>query len=309
MATLFLADHVRGLPDVLVFGSGTVGQPIHRHLEALGAAARLRIDIPWIDHRARRDTLRHLGRQLRAHPDLRGLRTIWAAGAAGFSATAEEIEAESAAFDDVLGLVEGLADEHDQPGCVLHMVSSAGGLYEGRTVRAADEPPSPLRAYGELKMQQERRAMRLGADAVVVHRPSSIFTGSGHAGRPGLIGAMVANAASHRPTTIYGSPTTLRDYVHADDVGRHIATAAMSSSQLPSPQLLVSGRPASIHEVVGIVESAMRRRVFVRYADPWNTRDIVFTRSARAPGFNPATLQVGVRRVQAEWLTRPRDLV
>lgn len=308
MATLFRDDNTHTRPNVLVFGSGTVGRPIRRHLQTLGLRAHGTVDVPWVHDEARRSLLHQLREQVRSELGPQGLRVVWAAGVAGFSATPEQTSQEAAAFEDVIGFVEALTSETERPQSVLHVVSSAGGLFEGRTIRSADAVPSPQRAYGRLKLLQEHTAMRLGAGAVVVHRPSSIYGTSSPAGRPGLIGAMVANAAAQLPSTIYGSPTTLRDFVHAEDVGRHIATAALTDGEQASPQFLVSGRPASIHEVVGIVEAAMRRPVLLRYVDPWNTSDIVFTRSSRAAGFRPDSLQVGVRRLRAAWLARPRQM-
>lgn len=304
MATLLTGD--TQAPTVMLFGSGTVGRPVRQHLERRGHVVRRTTAIPWTDPTERRIAIDGLLDELRHHGRRVPIRIVWAAGAAGFSVAQAVADQEAAALDDVVRLTARLLEDRGDAPHRLHVVSSAGGLFEGMTVRASDAAPQPRRVYGRLKLQQEEAARRLPDGTVVVHRPSSIYGSSSHGRRPGLIGTLVDNTLAGRLTTVYGAPTTLRDYVHADDIGRHIANAALAASCEATPELLVAGRPRSIHEIVRQVESLLRRATFLHFVQSWNASDIVFTPSARSPSFRPSALTVGIQRVRADLFAAPR---
>ena len=75
---------------------------------------------------------------------------VWAAGRAGFSASADECESELAAFEDAAKAIGDLVTQRGERGFSLHLVSSAGGLYEGLHRVSTDSPMSPKRPYGIL---------------------------------------------------------------------------------------------------------------------------------------------------------------
>ena len=303
MTTLLGAD--AATPTVLVLGSGTVGGPVLTHLRRRDLRVLQRWQLPWTQPPARRRMLRAVGATLDEHAGRGPVRIVWAAGAAGFGADEAAAAQELAAFNEVVDLARRLAERHRAGDHRFHLVSSAGALFEGMTVRSPTATPAPRRAYGRLKLEQEALAgARL--PAVVVHRPSSVY-GAGTGGRrPGLVGTLVARALAQDTVQIYGAPTTLRDYVHADDVGRHVARAVLEPRAPTTPQLLVAGRPTAIHEVVRLVAQHLRRPVHLQYVESWNARDIVFTPGARAPGFRPASVAVALHHVHRELVAAPR---
>lgn len=295
---LFLQNEARDPGrDVLLFGTGTIGRPIVRQLRRRTTFSTAVVDIPWTDAEGRAAALRTLEdvvRSLRRGPQLS---VIWAAGRAGFSATEAQTAQELDAYREVLKFVQRVQHE-DEPASRLHfhLVSSAGGLFEGKGVRRQGTEPSPLRSYGHLKLQQEEVARRvLGPENVTVYRPSSVYAVPA-ATRPGLVGVLVGNGIAHRVTTIVGAMSTLRDYVMADDVGAHIADNALRPRG-EHVHMLVSGYPASIKEVIVGVEGTLRRPVYIRMAESWNARDITFSPSIAAITFSRRSLVEGIRSV------------
>jgi UDP-glucose 4-epimerase len=231
---------------------------------------------------------------------------IWAAGRAGFAAAQDECDEELEAFKHTLSSIQDLIDVAGPETVSLHLVSSAGGLYEGLVRVSHGSPPTPRRPYGFLKQEQERLAMELAPIIPVrVYRVSSVYGPPRPGHRVGLIGQLIIDGVARRPSAIFGGMDTLRDYVGSDEVGRHIAARVMSPTTASETEMLVAGSPSSVSRVVDVVERALRRRLFVSFEDAWNARDITFDQTLRAPGFVPEDLTVGASRALYEYLTRP----
>lgn len=261
--------------------------------------------MPWTEPAARTEVFREIERNVASRVRQRGLAVVWAAGSTGFAAGEEEAAGELAAFTDVVDFVERAPVSDGASPTTFHLISSAGGLFEGSAMQSLTDMPSPLRPYGHLKLAQEQYAAhRLPADTVFVYRPSSVYTGAAEGRRPGLIGALIRDGLAHRSTTIVGALGTLRDYVLADDVAAYVADSVLDAAS-PGVHMLVAGRPASILQVITAVESAIRRRLYIRIAGSWNARNITFSPDVRAEGFATAPLQVGVRTVLSARVGRP----
>lgn len=293
--------------DVLLFGAGTIGTHVVREVLRGGAHHAGHVPIPWDDRDQRRTALRELRERVCSPVTRPPLSIVWAAGRAGFSATASDVDQEAGAFRDVVDLVHDLQARAPSVAPSLHLVSSAGGLFEGQVVRSTATSPAPQRPYGRLKRQQETIALdSLLQDTVTTYRPSSVYAPMGGGRRPGLIGVLVGNGIARRVTTIVGALHTLRDYVMAEDVGAHVgAEATRPGGSLPGVQMLVSGCPASIQEVIAGVEAVLRRPVYIRMAASWNARHIAFSPSVVAPRFEGRPVLEGIRRVHGEALGRP----
>lgn len=302
MAILLRSDAPPPARDYLVFGSGAIGGAILRRLRHRAACAPLKLHVPWTEPAARKESLGAIGRAVEERAREREVHVIWAAGKAGFSATEDDAAGEFAGYTDVIEMVRRMSAPH-----ALHMVSSAGGLYEGRTVRSAADQPSPIRPYGHLKVAQEQLAFEQLPDTkVAVYRPSSVYSVPGQGGRPGLIGALVHNGIAQRPSTIIGALDTLRDYVMASDVGAYVADRALDGPiQSRAVFMLVDGHPASILQVITAVETVLRRRLYIRMAESWNARNITFSPAARADRFASTPLDVGIRLVHSAALGLP----
>ena len=289
--------------SVLVLGSGSIGSAVTKGLFSNGLSRTRPISIPWTSRR-RAQALRLAFGSL---PEA-GTRNavVWAAGRAGFSAAKDACESELAAFRDAAEAIDDLVAERGAGAVSLHLVSSAGGLYEGLTRVSTDSPPSPKRPYGILKEKQERRAREMAeAIPVSIYRVSSVYGYPQPGHRSGLISELIKNGVERRPSALYGAMDTLRDYVGDEEVGRHIAGSVMRWSPTgAAPEMLVSGRPTSVAQVVDLVEKVLRRRLLVSFEDAWNARDITFDSALKAPDFHPEPLRTGISRLLNKYLSR-----
>lgn len=309
MAILLRNETTTEQRDVLVFGSGGIGTAIVHHLHRRAPFSSLPFVVPWSTPTDRVAALHEIAGSLEFDKRAQGrpLSVVWAAGTAGFSATRAETEHELAAYRDVLDLVERIPRPRESVPHSFHLISSAGGLYEGRTVRSPSEHPTPARYYGRLKLTQENDALaRLRGLAVQVYRPSSVYAAPGQARRPGLIGTLVRDGITRQPTTIFGAFDTLRDYVAAADVGSYVADRSLESvAPHGLVHMLVSAQPVSIRQVIATVESVIRQPLYIHMADSWNARNIVFMPPVKATDFSATPLRVGIKRLYTATVGRP----
>ena len=178
----------------------------------------------------------------------------------------------------------------------FHLVSSAGGLFEGQRHVDAASLPKPLRPYGAAKLRQEGLLLGLQGVAPRIYRPASLYGTPRPSGRAGLIATLLENARLNRVTTISGDAGTLRDYVLVDDAARFIARQVHEGGAL-SRALLASGKPSSIAEVLSAVAARIGRQPYVRYTTQRsNALDMSYRASALPPGWSPADLRTGIAR-------------
>ncbi len=293
-------DHV-----VLAFGMGLIGSAT---LRALSPAIRRRRTIPydWADGTARARARDAIAAQMPPRPA--AVSVVWTGGRSGFGSSVSEMDEEAALLQEVLDLADALRRAAPEATHAIHLASSAGGLFEGQRFCDARTEPAPMRPYGEGKLRQEEMTLARGAEAGVhVYRPSSVY-GPPRSGRVGLVTALIGNALRGATTRIVGSASTLRDYVHADDVGRFIAGRVMAG-QGPdpdrSPFLLARGRSATMTEVIAHVEGALDARLRLQFAAmPENARDMSFRPSALPAGWPQIDLATGIARIAGEMRSR-----
>ena len=289
--------------SVMLLGSGVIGSAIEVALHRRGRVRSRPLRIPWESHE-RAETLKQ---QMKALPEQPGSHNtiVWAAGRAGFSADQGACDEELSAFMDTVHSIRHLVERRGRQSVSLHLVSSAGGLYEGVTRVSSDTPAMPRRPYGLLKLEQEQRALAMSESIpVIIHRVSTVYGCPKPGHRVGLIGELIRNGLDRRPTSLYGAMDTLRDYVFNDEIGRHIASS-ITIEREPGPhiEMLVAGQPTPIAAVVALVERLLSRRLLVSFEDAWNARDITFDPAIRAAGFQPEALRTGVARVLFKFLS------
>ena len=288
--------------SVLLLGSGPLGSAIATDLSSRGRTRARAVQIPW-ESRERAQTLT---RAVATLPEGARNVVVWAAGRAGFSTGVETCEDERLAFEDVATSVETLAASRGPDAVSFHVVSSAGGLYEGLTRVRIDSPLTPRRPYGLLKHAQERRAEAMDARVpVAIYRVSSVYSDPRPGHRISLIGELIRNGIDRKVSSLYGRMDTLRDYVSNEEVGRHIGRR-ITEPQVPGSrvEMLVAGRPASVSQVIDLVERALRRRLMVSFVEAWNARDISFDPALRSADFRPEPLQTGIARLLLQYLSR-----
>ena len=243
---------------VLIFGHGLIGQAIDR---ALCAQCEFRQQVQafdWTDADARRHQTENIVRFIvsalsaSSKDQPCSLDVLWSAGKGGFATSAEVFDGEFAAFCDVLSLLEKISDQLPQASLAFHLISSAGGLFEGVTFVDRNTAPEPKRAYGLNKLRQEQQLEKLPSRIRrFCYRPSTVY---GHlpGGRMGLVTTILANSLSQQVTSIFGSSTTVRDFIFADDIGRYVAGQILHRNDGGEDEMIrfmVSGKPTIVRPI------------------------------------------------------------
>lgn len=217
-------------------------------------------------------------------------------------------------------LAEGLDMRRADSGIVF-LASSAGGIYgrgSSRTITEAnvDEPTT---AYAVGKLAQEDR-LRAFHDATgvrcVVGRISNVYGSAQNVAKgQGLITHVCRAALLRRPMIVTVPLDTRRDYVHTSDASRRAIRWVELAASRPTAfatKLIVSGRSATVGDILSVVRRVSRHRppvVFARGSTPDLPRTQTF-RSTQDPDVDAATparlLEVGITEI---WNATLQDFV
>lgn len=298
---------------VAIFGIGLVGTSINKHLEKSGSYESLYIDLPWDNTDLQKIKLLEIKKELISQFDYILKRykideiyfdIVWSAGKAGFSASADEVQNEFICFKKII--LSLLYDtEVNQPfHKTIHLISSAGGIYEGSRKNQTSLTPSPVRPYGHLKIEQERFILSLrGNISTKIYRLSSVYGHINFKRRMGLIPTLIYNGLNYKVSSIFGNMHTLRDYIFCDDIGKYIGNKIIENNLDPGSYLLASGKPTSILEVKKLIEDIIGRKIFIKYnIDKSNYRDICFQKKQLPENLDIIGLNVGIKNVYYNWL-------
>jgi len=185
------------------------------------------------------------------------LHILWTAGKAGFLTDEKEANYELEVFDFLITHIYKIAASLQINRKCFYMISSAGGLFEGQQSIDHTSSPNPKRPYGNLKLHQEKRAIEIfkSFNSVLIYRPSSVFSFNSEFGRRGLINTLIKNIKAKQTTSIYGSISTLRDYVLDDDVAS-IIISDLTDNNITGVHkyIIASGRPISIFEIINEIQ-------------------------------------------------------
>lgn len=288
---------------VLLFGVGLIGSAIERGLTGRYRAVSHHYPYDWQNACLRAKQTEALEAALGEKHDTgpEHIAFVWAGGRSDFTASAEQMQRETALVKELIAFAHRLRQQWIEARFDFHLLSSAGGLFEGQIICAAETEPQPLRPYGDGKLAQEHLLKAAGFDRCRIYRPSSVY-GTTRSGRVGLISALVSNAIHGRVTRIFGGINTLRDFVWAEDIGRHIARRVADKTvcgELPvQVELLADGRSASMFEVIGLVERAVERPLELQFdPSPSNARNMSFLPSALPRDWRRTDLTTGVAQV------------
>jgi nucleoside-diphosphate-sugar epimerase len=295
---------------VALWGQGLIGQAITRALNDYSKLAMFDCPFPWQDEWAQTQALdiiqQLIEKQFFALSTLITPRIIfvWSAGKIGFAATAEEVKTELATFNIVLAVARKLAVLLDIS-VEFHLLSSAGGLFEGCRYVTEGHTPQPQRLYGQLKLNQEQSLQNAAEITGHIYRVASVYGVSSPGQRRSLISVLVHHGIIRRTVTVVGTPATLRDYVHAEDLGHYVAQKILFPQSIKNQKQLywmISGKPSSIFEINQLVEKTIRRRLYLIYQfDPENGCDITFSPELKPHDFNPRALQTGISQIYHRW--------
>ena len=228
---------------IAIFGTGLLGLSILESLQVQECRPARELPLHWPNPYIRRSQLQSIEGNLRRA--LKGgarLSVVWTAGRAGFHSGDAETAAELQSFGEVLAMSERLAREYPQMS--FHLVSSAGGLFEGQRHVTSQSRPRPRRPYGHLKLRQEEL---LQAGTLLTRRIYRVTTAYGYARprfRAGLVTTLILHGLLRTVTTITGMMDTLRDFVFAGDVGRFIAERLVGDAYDSAGVVLLARGPA-----------------------------------------------------------------
>jgi nucleoside-diphosphate-sugar epimerase len=293
---------------IVILGLGLIGQAVLSATRRRGAFAGTRLPLSWTDPALRRAHLNNVRTAIgSADSPPAGIDIVWTAGKAGFGATEDQLAQEDEPFRDVLAFAESLAEAWPTARHRFHLMSSAGGLFEGCRLVATGTEPNPRRPYGHAKLRQEAmvRAMPAGIQASI-YRPSSVYGKSNGSGRPSLINVLIANALARRVSHLFADVGTLRDYLMSDDAGEFLAGRLVGEA--PSGTfLLATGKATAVQEIIHLVEVTLGTRLLLRIDPrPGNAEHMSFCPMALPAGFRPTDLATGIRQMARRLLySRP----
>ena len=166
--------------------------------------------------------------------------------------------------------LDGLA-QTGEPGTIF-LSSSAGGVYAGsaRPPYTERHVVRPLSPYGDAKLASEEIAFDFGratGSNVLVGRISNLYgPGQNLQKAQGLISQLCLSYLMRRPTSIYVSLDTIRDYIFVDDCARLILDGvdlvAARSTRTPILQtkILASQHGTTIASLIGEFRRLFKRR-------------------------------------------------
>jgi len=193
----------------------------------------------------------------------------WCAGKGSFGSTATQMSNELQLFTRLLDKV---ASQGSRNGRIV-FVSSAGGIYGSKYQGLIDgsTPIAPNSDYGESKFRHEELLRSFSTRThikSVICRVTTIY-GSGqdmHKSQ-GLITHLCLSSMLRRPTNIFVSLSTSRNYLFNLDAGLLIKEAGMESDKKFAGQetythLIASPQSYSISEIIKTVEIVYKRKIY-----------------------------------------------
>lgn len=311
-------DSIEGASEVkrvvLVFGVGLIGNNIVQKFLRCSYVLKFTANYSWLNGTSRvlqgaqiLEHIKSLFNELSAPTSLgkfSQIDVLWCAGKGGFGMPESDIAVELASFADVLHLAQSI-----QANCLkcqvrFHMMSSAGGVFEGQRNVDVESAPSIRRPYGLLKLKQEELLSACPNLVQYIYRPSSVYGYAGLNRRFGLIPTLLLNANKNKSSVIFGSPDTLRDYVTASDVAEFVVKIVKSNGSASQKYILASGKATTLHEVSRRVQLIINKPLFLRYVkNGGNSAHNTYRKSTYPTGWNPTSLELGIYRTNMAFLS------
>lgn len=251
----------------VIGAGGMLGSAIARHARQSGAEIVTMPPVPWTDPVATAALLQSEAASMATRAGGQPWAVFWAAGASVVASDEQQTSAELAMVDAV---TQALAQNRPAGPGAFFLTSSAGGLYAGseNPPFGISTPVLPISPYGHLKQAQEQRTIEVLHDTVpvVLGRYSNLY-GPGHrAGKQqGLIPLLCRATLQRTPLNLYVSMDTVRDYLYVDDAAAmawHVTETALAvQGAKPRTEILASGQPATVAEVIATVQNVAHRRV------------------------------------------------
>lgn len=280
---------------VIVLGEGQIGSAIAQSLIRSASASKVHrgFSTDWSTPSSAADSTTAALKTIEVRAAARTT-VVWAAGTAGMTTSRPRCEQN---LDTMISAVSAcLQFAGPEQRAHVQLIGSAGAHAIGHPRWAGVSGDCSVDVpYVRLKLAEEDWIRSLENVGSVVHRVSSVYSRPNDPGRSGMIAALIGNAARGEVTTVYGGWSTLRNYVHADDVGEFVARTIRHGG--PNTTLLADRRSYAIGELVALVSRYLRRPVPLRMAPGPNSEHHSFDPGAISNGFSPRPLATAIRQI------------
>jgi UDP-glucose 4-epimerase len=186
----------------------------------------------------------------------------------------------------------------------LTYISSGGAVYGNppRTLATEADPPRPVSTYGVSRLAGEAYsqmyATTFGITTQVIRCANVYGPGQSHRRPQGAVAVFLNRVAAGLTISVFGNGTSIRDYVHIDDVTRALARLVLNRVDCGVVNL-GSGAGHTVVDLLGVVSKTVGRSPVVEFA-PRRSHDVdaivldVSKLRSYIP-YEPATLEDGVR--------------
>jgi UDP-glucose 4-epimerase len=220
-------------------------------------------------------------------------------------------------IDDAVGalspLLCTLEAMRNAGGMSFTYVSSGGAVYGNPAQALATEadPARPVSAYGVSRLAGEEYsqmyAMTFGITTQVVRCANVYGPGQSHDRPQGAVAVFLNRVAAGLTISIFGNGTSIRDYVHIDDVTSALARLVLNRVDSGVVNL-GSGTGHSVVELLEVVSETIGRSPVVEFV-PRRPHDVDailldISKLRSLISYEPMTLEDGVR---ATWETLKAD--
>ena len=199
-------------------------------------------------------------------------RLAWCAGAGVVGTSDAQFADEQSYLETFLDGLRDTAVGQAVDGGVF-FASSAGGVFgAGSTGFITEESPeSPVSAYGESKLVQERMVVDWSADTSVpalIGRISNLYGPGQNLAKPqGFISQLLRSMLVRRPFQLRASGDTERDFIHVDDAAARIHAWLSRPGEVGvTRKLITSGQSHTLPRVANLARAVTRIQPKIMYA-------------------------------------------
>ena len=257
----------------VVGAGGLLGSGVVRCAREQGHVVLTSSGVPWSDPEGTVEAIRSDAQALRlaitsAREYAPQWGIVWAAGHATTASPETATDQELRTFQMTL---HAISEELSAvPNGTFALASSAGGVYAGsqHPPFSSNSIPTPLGAYGRLKIAQEQAARDWlsGSIRVLIARIANVYGPGQDLGKlQGLISRLALTSVTKEPLTMFVPLDTMRDYITAHDAAQRLLHwLAVEHSQL-SIRVIASGQATSLGYLINVMKDIMRVATPIAY--------------------------------------------
>lgn len=285
---------------IFIFGVGLIGGSIKDLLLRRFTCEVVFCDFCWdptLDQQLNFDLIiDHVQQIVKSHR----IHFVYSAGKSGMlfeKVDSQEIDS----FNQVVEIAKLSAYFVGRERITFHLLSSAGGLFEGQLNVDDNSVPNPLSQYGQIKLKQEKIIKdHVGLFNVVIYRPSTVYGYRSYC-RLGLVATILTRANKNLFFEVFASQDSIRDYVFINDVSDFIVNRFLQEDIIDvyKEYFLVSGKPTSMGEMLDIFNRIYKKKLYYSYKiNKQNTLNMSFRKTLIPDGFLITSLFEGVLKTK-----------